>query len=237
MAEPKVFFVYLRRPHRNNPKERRDDPFYEFGSFGCTGCHSSNLLHRRHTAELKGARLAFVQGGKFGARLVFLTPPVAVKVWTDRCEVRWKPAQKPFKYTEAPILACNDGRSDFPLVRRFARETGCTTVEGGLSSRLRSRASPLPTRIARQVIAVYEEFRAAAPRSALASSYDEALPYAPPKTDHNRRKTYEAYLKRLRRWTGENAAHSKTLCGKTGAKPDCGRSRCRRSKPRKRRCT
>ena len=39
MAMPNVFFVHLRRPNRSDPDEQRDDPFYEFGSFGCTGCH------------------------------------------------------------------------------------------------------------------------------------------------------------------------------------------------------
>ena len=31
MAEPKVFFVHLRRPDKSNRKERRDDPLYELG--------------------------------------------------------------------------------------------------------------------------------------------------------------------------------------------------------------
>ncbi|MGO8749268.1 MAG: hypothetical protein ACLQNE_25185 [Thermoguttaceae bacterium] len=31
MAEPKVFFVHLRRPDKSNPMERWDNPFYEFG--------------------------------------------------------------------------------------------------------------------------------------------------------------------------------------------------------------
>jgi hypothetical protein len=60
MAVPRVFFVHLRRPGSNDP---RTDPLYECGSFGCTRCHSRNLLNPRHARELEGSRLAFVQGG------------------------------------------------------------------------------------------------------------------------------------------------------------------------------
>src|SRR3954470_21807193 len=109
MDEPRVFFVHLRRPKRD-PDERRDDPFYELGSFGCTGCHSTTLFHPRHARELEGSKLAFIQGGALGARLVFLTPPITVTVWRDRCEARWVPpvnGKMPFKYAQAPILAYN----------------------------------------------------------------------------------------------------------------------------------
>ena len=100
---PKVFAVHLRRPKRARvaPDERRDDPFYEFGSFGSTGCHLNNLFNPRHEKDLDGARLAFVQGGPQGTRLVFLTPPVTINVWEDRCEARWVPTKMPFKYAEA----------------------------------------------------------------------------------------------------------------------------------------
>jgi hypothetical protein len=40
-----VFVVMLRRPRKN---DRRSDPFWEFGSFGCTGCHGKNLLHPKN---------------------------------------------------------------------------------------------------------------------------------------------------------------------------------------------
>ena len=108
MAEPTVFFVQLRRPGRNDV---RTDPLYEFGSFGCTKCHSKNLLHPDNFKKLEGARLAFIQGGHLGSRLVLLTPPISVKKWKDNCEARWKPAAMPFKYAEAPVLASNDGEA------------------------------------------------------------------------------------------------------------------------------
>ena len=39
---PRVILVLLRQPS-SAVTERRDDPFWEFGSFGCTGCHGRNL--------------------------------------------------------------------------------------------------------------------------------------------------------------------------------------------------
>ena len=116
MATPNVFFVHLRRPRAN---DQRDDPFYEFGSFGCTGCHSSNLLHKRHVSRLEeGARLTFIQGGPDGSRLVFLTPLISVKEWPDSrrpptvlCEVNWTPAEMPLKYDKAPILVLNQAKA------------------------------------------------------------------------------------------------------------------------------
>jgi hypothetical protein len=40
----KVVVVLLRQP-RKDISEMRTDPFWEFGSFGLTGCHQRNLLH------------------------------------------------------------------------------------------------------------------------------------------------------------------------------------------------
>ena len=201
MATPNVYFVHLRRPDRSNRDEKRDDPFYEFGSFGCTGCHSSNLLHP-HNAErlkkLRGARLAFVQGGSCGSRLVFLTPPIKEVIeWPDRCEAIWVPIKKPFKYAQAPILVSNDGCSHFPKIKKFALELGGTTIEGKLTSRLRSRATELPPDLANHVIEVYERMRADAKPSDFASKYYEALPYLPPCPDDNRIATYRNFLRGL----------------------------------------
>lgn len=45
MGDPQVVFVMLRQPRRDNPGEMRTDPLWEFGSFGCTRCHSRNLMN------------------------------------------------------------------------------------------------------------------------------------------------------------------------------------------------
>jgi hypothetical protein len=198
MAAPKVFFVHLRRPGRDDP---RTDPLYEFGSFGCTRCHCSNLFHPRHAGDLKGARLAFVQGGDDGSRLVFLTQPITVNVWAENCEACWTPAQMPFKYSEAPVLVANDGRSDFPLVKVFARRAHRSTLEGGLSSLIRSKSSPLEPGMAAEVISVYERHWKENGHSAIAARYYEALPYFT-EIDHDRRQTYNDLKRDLRAENG-----------------------------------
>jgi hypothetical protein len=198
MARAKVFLVHLRRP-RNHAGERRDDPYYEFGSFGCTGCHSRNLMHPRHADELEGARLGFVQGGHLGTRLVYLSPPIKVVRWKDRCEARWRPHAKPFRYAFAPILASNRRRGDFHGVERFARATRRTSIEGGLSSRFRNRTKALDEKLAAEVVQVYERLRSRAGRSSFAKTYDLALPFPPPDVDRQRRRTYLRRLRELRR--------------------------------------
>ncbi|MBK9033452.1 MAG: hypothetical protein IPL61_19670 [Myxococcales bacterium] len=70
----RVIIVVLRQPRSD--EDARTDPFFEFGSFGLTGCHAANLLHDE---AADGARLAFAQGGPLGFRLVTLTPPVEVR--------------------------------------------------------------------------------------------------------------------------------------------------------------
>ena len=222
--------MHLRRP---GPDDPRTDPLYEFGSFGCTRCHCTNLFHPRHAEDLDGARLAFVQGGDCGSRLVFLTPPIKVRKWKGCCEAMWTPARMPFKYAEAPILVRNDGTSDFPSVERFAHDTECPTVESGLPSRLRSRASPLSVAMAKQIVAVYERQRREKPRSAIASVYYEALPYVT-KVDHHRERTYRRLLRELS--AEADAAGSALLAALAlsipHAGPRCGASRRRQSRCR-----
>lgn len=236
MAAPKVFFVHLRRPGRN---DERTDPMYEFGSFGCTKCHSNNLLHPDNFEKLAGARLAFIQGGHLGSRLVLLTPPIRVKVWKKNCEARWKPADMPFKYAEAPVLACNDGSSDFPLIKQLARKTHRPTVEGGLSSLFRSRSRPLSEEMAKQVVSIYNRLRKVKPHSAIASKYYDAmpLPYVR-KVDPNRKETYRDEIRKLRAETRdeESGLGGQVKPRKTQARPRCGPSRRRQLERRTNRC-
>lgn len=235
MAEPKVFFVHLRRPGRD---DRRDDPFYEFGSFGCTKCHSKNLMHPAKAEELRGARLAFIQGGHLGSRLVFLTPTITVQVWKDNCEARWKPWDMPFKYAEAPILVWHDRRSDFSMVRDFVSKTRRPTDESRLSSKFRSRKSPLSPELAQEVVEVYERLRAGAPDSAIALTYDEALPWQPPIPDRNREATYRSRISELAGdpTTAESVFHADMLAREGQAQSHCGLSRRRQSEGQTKRC-
>jgi hypothetical protein len=223
MASPKVFFMHLRQP---GPDDPRTDPLYEFGSFGCTKCHCTNLFHPRHAEDLAGSRLAFVQGGDGGSRLVFLTPSITVRVWADNCEACWTPPEMPFKYTEAPVLVANDGSSDFPLVLQLARTTNCPSLQSGLSSQLRSRSRPLSAELARHVVSVYERHRKDKGHSAIAANYTEALPYVT-NTDGNRRATYRWLIGELR---AEIDGEPRTLTGHTAGALTRSRSQCRPSR-------
>lgn len=189
----RVVVVHLRRPRRA-AGETRADPFYEFGSFGCTGCHSRNLMHPDRIDELSGVRLAFAQGGEKGFRLVLLTPPVRAVKHANRCELRWDPTGGPFRYAHAPLLIDNDGRSDFPLFKRTLvadRETWL----GVFSSQFRSRRTPLAHAVAGEMLAVYKAIAARAEADAFAHCYSDTMPYPPPTIDTQRNRTYQECLK------------------------------------------
>jgi hypothetical protein len=105
-----VILVVLRQPNRR-PDEKRSDPFWEFGSFGCTGCHRRNLLHAVKVDVLSGVRLAFAQGGDQGFKLVFLTPPIRLRRHPGKIEAFWSPRTMPFRYDGAPLLINNEGEA------------------------------------------------------------------------------------------------------------------------------
>lgn len=192
MSGPPVVIVMLRQPVRSRPNEMRSDPFWEFGSFGCTGCHRANLMHPGRIEELAGVRLAFAQGGAGGFRLVHVTPPVTPHRGTSFCELRWSPQRMPMKYGDAPLLIDNDGCSDFPCLMPMLRTVNRTTWQARFSSRFRSRRKPLPSSIAAALASGYDEHRARAARSAIAAHYHEAMAAPPPCIDQNRLTTYEA---------------------------------------------
>lgn len=186
----------LRRP-TNRPDEKRTDPLYEFGSFGCTGCHSATLMHPRNVDALKGSRLAFVQGGDRGLRLVHLTGPVKPTAFEDRVEARWTPADMPFRYAHAPVVVCNAQQSDLPAIEALAATARRPTKVAGFSSLFRSRKRALEEPYATELVRLYEALRAAAEPSAIATTYVDALPYEPPLVDTDRRATYEKLRRRL----------------------------------------
>ena len=263
---PPVYFVHLRRPSlakKDRKTERRSDPFYEFCSFGCTTCHYRNLMHPERSGRLIGARLAFVQGGKLGSRLVFLTPPiVAVRRWSKKdrdgklirfSEVRWTAtgaAKMPFKYTEAPVLAWNDHPAESALaalVEQFAMRADGRKIEGRLCSKIRSRAEPLgldppdplELELARQVVKVYDRRRAKAAKtspSPIASTYVESLPWPPPKPDCGckaRKARYDSIHENLHDETGLAEGALRADEGAPGSRTQ---SRCGVSRRRKSCC-
>ena len=187
---PKVIIVNLRRPQLNDPIEMRTDPLWEFGSFGCTGCHKSNLMNPDKVQLLREARLAFAQGGDQGFKLVHLSPPVEAVDHGNFAEVKWLPVNMPFKYARAPLLINNDGESDFPLLRNFVVHTDRPSWESKFASRFRSRRTPVQIDVANEMIEVFEQLSASGQPDMFASTYVEALPYPPPNIDRDRQQTY-----------------------------------------------
>ncbi len=194
MTKSKVIIVHLRRPDLSNVNEMRTDPFWEFGSFGCTRCHQRNLMNPNKLHLLEGARLAFAQGGDQGFKLVHLTSPIEVIHHGDFGEAKWQPAKMPFKYTEAPILIDNSGYTDFPLLKKFIAGTNRSSWEAKFSSRFRTRRTPLDKVIAEELLDVFDQKVAAVSSAAFSSIYVDALPYSPPKIDYNRKQTYLHHL-------------------------------------------
>lgn len=177
--------VLLRRPRKN---DRRTDPFYEFGSFGLTGCHRTNLLHPRNAPRLESARLAFIQGGNGGARLICLTPPVKVEMHAGkRVEVRWNkddPSSCFLRYVNAPVVTM------IGEVAAMLKDVNRSTAQGKLASRFRSRTKPLPPRVAESLLRAHTEALKATRR--FADHYEETLPFLPDIIDNQRKETMEA---------------------------------------------
>ena len=195
MKKSEVFIVHLRQPE-NRPDEKRSDPFWEFGSFGCTGCHSRNLMNPKNANQLEGKRLAFAQGGSHGFRLVFLSPPISIINHGRHLEAKWDSECKPFKYTSGPLIIDNHGNSDIPLLKEEIKDVNRTTWIAKFSSSFRGRSRPLSHKIAYEIIKVYEYFLSK-DNEIFAQNYIETLPYSPRLPDSNRRKTYESLKKRL----------------------------------------
>ncbi len=191
-AEAGVFIVHLRQPRMNDRHEMRSDPYYEFGSFGCTGCHSRNIMKPRNVESLIGARIGFAQGGRGEFRLILSTPPVKEVVQNqDRCEIRWNPTRY-FRFNSAPLLISNEGRTEFPALYDSLRGVDRSTHCGGFSSAFRSRCRPIADHVAAEIIEIYDNRDANAAPNDFARSYDDAMQLAPPRVDRDRRKSYEA---------------------------------------------
>lgn len=208
-----VLVALLRQPHMEKPTEMRSDPFWEFGSFGLTGCHKTNLMHPKKVHELTGARIAFVQGGDAGFKLVYLTPPVTPIPYSDRSEIRWSPDEivvaksgrkttsadgsavpMPFRYEHAPFIIGTDGSTDVPEIVHIFENVRRNGWMGRFASKFRTRREPLPDACAAQLIRLWNARIRKAKPGDFARIYTDALPYNPPKTDFQRRATYDQKL-------------------------------------------
>jgi hypothetical protein len=188
MDDPKVIIVMLRQPRLDSPNEMRTDPLWEFGSFGCTGCHRRNLMNPRRLTELNGSRFAFAQNGALGMKLVHVTPPVRTLHHGMFGEAKWNPAEMPLTYHSAPILMNHFGASDVPEIGDMVSDVRRGSPVAQFASKFRSRRLPLRSHVGRQLIAMYERFRKE--RASFAQTYVDALPYEPPRVDEDREGTY-----------------------------------------------
>ena len=160
MAIENIYIVQLRNPSR---KDRRRDPFWEMGSFGLTGCHSSNLMNKERRSELEGSRLAFAQGGPDGIRLVLVTPPIKIKQHKGRLEARWDRHVLPFRYSSAPVLVRpgseETNRTAFTKIEELISRIDRKTWPGKFSSRFRSRCRILEHKAAAQLLKIYSSHK------------------------------------------------------------------------------
>jgi hypothetical protein len=208
-AEPeRVVIVHLRQPRRNDPNEMRSDPFYEFGSFGCTGCHRKNLMNPKKLHELDRARLAFVQGGRGEFRLIMLTPPARTLKRDGVCEVKWEPTTQPFRFNQAPLIIDRDGNTDFPALKHMIQVTDRTTWLGRFSSKFRSSRKALRSHVAAEMCQVYRRIHAKTTPAGFATSYVQTLPFPPNIIDTDRSGTY----RRLLRMKKANGHRHKSRC-------------------------
>lgn len=194
METDKIVIVHLRRPGRH---DARNDPFWEFGSFGITGCHKDNLLNPKKIHELEGVRLAFAQGGKKGFKLVFLSPRISTVKHREVAETRWQPASMPLRYDQAPTLVANNGTM-MGGMRKALQGVKRPTWEAKFSSRFRSRREPINQdfpELAKQIATEFVgHYKRAKVNGAEARTYDEALPWEIEEPDRKRQETYERKL-------------------------------------------
>lgn len=189
----KMVIVILRRPNMSDKNERRSDPFWEFGSFGCTKCHSKNLMNTKKANDLEGFRFAFAQGGPEGFKLIHVTPPVRVKKHRDRCEVKWTPTQMPLKYKKGLLLIANSGATCIQELKAFISTVCRDTWQGKFASAFRSKRKPLNPKLALKIFRTYQSLRRKS-QTFVARSYEEALPQNPPIVDRNRKFTYRKLI-------------------------------------------
>jgi hypothetical protein len=212
----RLFIVMLRRPQKDDP---RTDPFWEFGSFGCTGCHARNLLHPKNCQIGNGDRLAFVQGGKIGSRLLLVTPPVERFDHPGgnpkgRVELRWDLSRKPFRYDCAPSLFESPAPGSprlFPRMADSLTQTNRSTIDAKLASRFRARTSPLEPELACELDEGFTAAVKKAKESDFITCYEEALPWCDcPSSASERRRNYQQRLRELKNVAGSRPR--KTVC-------------------------
>jgi len=173
----RLFIVFLRRPEKG---DRRTDPFWEFGSFGCTGCHHNNLLTPKKRHLETGDRLAFVQGGPQGCKLLLITPPVKREDHgSKRVEILWHKSAKPFCYASphAPVLTKPETKNTVLVeLGKLVNKANRSTASAKLASHFRSRCQPLDAKAAQELLRLFEGAWKGAVPADFIKHYTDALP-------------------------------------------------------------
>jgi hypothetical protein len=208
-----IFLVHLRKPRRNS--DQREDPFWELGSFGITLCHHRNLLSPDNGRRLLNARLAFAQPGPGCTKLVYITPPVAIRRYRKRgyedvVEARWHPRTMPLAFDRAPNLIDRKGRTAFPFLKEMLRGVTGPTPLRRFASKFRTRSGPLPQHVSAEVLDVYRKVRKKVGTAGIAKSFVDAFPGRIGVT-YNRKERY----RKLQRDAGRGGCtrHQRTICG------------------------
>lgn len=210
MDKPNVVLVMLRQPQLRNPREMRTDPLWEFGSFGCTGCHRKNLMNLKKLVELEGMHFGFAQNGPMGIKLVHVTPPVRVRHHGAFGEATWSPAEMPLTYATAPTLVNNLGASDIPELMELIRGVHRGSPIAQFSSKFRSRRLPVPPSVGKRILETYKRFRRKSGN--VSKTYVDALPCRPPLVDDDRKATYQRLLGGLPPSSTSRRRTSRTRC-------------------------
>lgn len=201
----RLFVVHLRRPHGVN--DVRKDPWWEYGSFGLSGCHRANLLHPSRSRVRTGDQLAFVQGGPMGTRLLLITPPVHRRVWGNASgpallEVTWDRRARPLRYgSAAPLLAGRAAQvpADLPELRKYLREVGRTSARAKFASRFRARCGPLPSELSAELRGAFRRAVAEARPEDFSRDYTDVVPGIHPRHEQaDRHRQFQSLKVHLR---------------------------------------
>jgi hypothetical protein len=213
------YTVYLRQP--GGLDDRRCDPFWEFGSFGSTGCHSKNLMHPKRSPLSAGDRLVFLQGAPGEVRAIAMTPPIRVGGSSMQLEALWDSQYRPLPFSKAPLFIDNAGRTDFPSLLPMLEGVRRGTPCGAVGSKFRSRCTPLHGALAAELAAWFE-----CPRDE-ARKYFEAICYPDnPWHIHASRSGWSDLEVRAQRYQGrgEHVSSVAGLCPSTESQSACSKA-------------
>lgn len=197
-SEKDLYLVFLRQPRAAKTLDKRSDPFWEFGSFGLTGCHSRNLMHPKNVHRLNGQDIGFIQTGFFGGvrgvRIVNIVTVESVVCHLDVCEVKWDPTNLPFKFSSSLLLLDNNGYYLSEDLKKMVNSVNRQTPVAKFSSKFRTRSFPVPENVKNDILLNFGALKKQSKAEDIVDFYWQAIGREPPVLDQDRSKTYEELL-------------------------------------------